>query len=110
MGGPLILARLPQLTTVRDFDVSAAAGLHLLQLGVADLDAFGALETVTGHLVVRLDSALVDVSGLHGVTSVTEDLRIGGNASLSRDDIETLVRAIGRENVGGEIVIQDEVW
>lgn len=59
------------------------------------------------HLVVAENDSLTDISGLMGIAVVRGDVRFTNNASLSPDKIQELIDAIGEENIGGKIVIEN---
>ena len=56
-------------------------------------------------LVVDDNDVLTDVSALHSIEEVLDDLQITNNDALSTEDAEALWDAIG--TVGGDVTIED---
>lgn len=68
------------------------------------LDDLAALREI-GRTNITNNPSLVDLSGLHGVESVTSFLTITDNESLPVAEAQALVDAIGAENIAGTVTI-----
>ncbi|MFT4626122.1 MAG: hypothetical protein ACI8PZ_004794 [Myxococcota bacterium] len=121
------LLRLPRIDLVRELE-----GVDLRDLpSLIDLRGLGRLDQVNGfvqlarcHSITHLNhlrfitaiegslavvenDGLVDVTGLHTIGSIGENLTIASNASLAQIDAEAAAEAIGEEAVGGRIDVTD---
>lgn len=72
-----------------------------------DLDALSNLTEVGGDLTVWVCPSLTSLSALHGVTRVGGRIEVSSNASLPASEVEALLLAIGRENIGGTVTVYD---
>jgi hypothetical protein len=58
---------------------------------------------VDGYLTLSANTALTDVTGLYGLTSVTGDVRVTSNRSLATADADALVAEI--DAIGGATTV-----
>jgi hypothetical protein len=66
------------------------------------------LAVVEGTFGVVGLNQLTDLDGLGQVSSIGGDLRMLENPSLSLEVVEGFIERVGRENIGGEILIDGE--
>ncbi len=104
LGGDLVLDELGALGTAPGLPVLEDLGgtLEVRDSGLASLEGAEALRTVGGLTLVD-NPALTDVSGLHGLTLVAGDVRVEGNAALSRAATDTLLAEI--DAVDGAVIV-----
>ncbi|MFT4626966.1 MAG: hypothetical protein ACI8PZ_005647 [Myxococcota bacterium] len=73
------------------------------------LDGINNLRTVGGSVVVNENDGLESVDALDGIESIGGDLEITSNRNLPTDDAQAVADTIGAENVGGDIIIEDNM-
>ncbi|HNH49515.1 MAG TPA: hypothetical protein PKY30_20890, partial [Myxococcota bacterium] len=62
--------------------------------------------TINGNLDIQGQGLLTDVTGLHGVTSITGNVTFGYNG-LTASQVNTLIQTIGTSHIGGTITNND---
>lgn len=96
-------------------DLSALGELHsvggtLLFDGnpeLESLDGLGALRAIGEDLVVTTNPVLSDIAALHEVRRVERNVEVVANSELSCAGAHALVDAIGRDNIGGEVMVSE---
>jgi hypothetical protein len=74
---------------------------------LTDVDGLAALWGISGSLLLEENEALVDLTGLQGVSTVGGDFTIIGNGALTNAEAELLRDAIGMSNIGGLVTISN---
>jgi len=93
----LELLRLPELAQVGSIELETLPTPHL--------EGLVSLAVIEGSFGVVGLNQLTDLDGLGQVSSIGGDLRILENTSLSPEVVEGFIERVGRENIGGEILI-----
>jgi hypothetical protein len=108
MGGSLSVRDAMRLELLRLPELAQVGSLELEGLEMPHLEGLGSLALIEeGFGVVGLNQ-LVDLDGLGQVSSIGGDLRMLENTSLSLEVVEGFIERVGRENIGGEILIDGE--
>ncbi len=102
VGGELFLS-LSRLSAIPGLaNIQSLGGLRLWSTQIPNLGVLSSLTTITGDLDLSFNSALINVTGLYSVRSVTGDVYIGYNG-LSNADANNLINSIGLANIGGTV-------
>ena len=105
MGGSLSVREAMTLELLRLPALAQVGSLELEGLALPHLEGLGSLAWIEeGFGVVGLNQ-LTDLDGLGQVSSIGGDLRMLENTSLSPKVVEEFIARVGRENIGGEILI-----
>ena len=109
ISGDLILRDLPRTAQIRAFHRLASIGGDLEVRSVdatSVLEGFERLTTIGGSLRLVDNLALADLSHLTAIERIEGDLEIRRNPALPASQIDGLLASLGRDGIGGTVIVE----